>query len=58
MVESPCVGVCRLEDGQCVGCRRTAYEIENWWEMSDYDKQRVLDRLLDDLLDKRSRYGY
>ncbi|MCA1778632.1 MAG: DUF1289 domain-containing protein [Xanthomonadaceae bacterium] len=30
-VESPCTGVCRLdESGRCVGCFRSAREIGDW----------------------------
>ena len=44
-VESPCVSVCRLENQVCVGCGRTVDEVVNWYDMTDDEKQAVLNRL-------------
>ena len=44
-VESPCISVCRYENEVCVGCGRTVEEVVNWYDMSDKEKQAVLDRL-------------
>ena len=44
-VESPCISVCRYENEVCVGCGRTVEEVVNWFDMSDKEKQAVLDRL-------------
>lgn len=55
-IESPCIGVCRLdENGACLGCFRTAEEIGGWLAM-DADQRRAVieelparaDRLFDD----------
>jgi predicted Fe-S protein YdhL (DUF1289 family) len=45
MVESPCKSVCRLYDGVCAGCHRTVDEIVGWYDMSDEDKQKIVDRI-------------
>jgi len=58
MIDSPCIGVCRLENEKCVGCGRTKSEIADWWDMTDNQKQQILDRLLDDYLNESSRNGY
>lgn len=45
-VPSPCRQICQLdEDEVCVGCGRTIVEIATWTQMSDDEKQAVLDRL-------------
>ena len=44
-IESPCIGVCRLENEVCVGCGRTTDEVVGWYDMSDAEKQTVLNRL-------------
>lgn len=45
-VRSPCINVCRLDARDvCVGCRRTRAEIAAWRDMSDAQRQRVLERL-------------
>jgi len=44
MVDSPCIGVCELEDSVCVGCNRTVEEITNWEDMSDEDKLKTLEK--------------
>ena len=43
--ESPCVLVCRIENGECVGCNRTVDEIRDWIIMSDYEQRKLLAEL-------------
>jgi predicted Fe-S protein YdhL (DUF1289 family) len=45
LIESPCISVCRYENEVCVGCGRTVDEIVNWYDMTDDEKQAVLNRL-------------
>ena len=44
-IESPCISVCRYENEVCVGCGRTVDDITNWYDMTDDEKQAVLNRL-------------
>ena len=44
-IESPCISVCRYENEVCVGCGRTVDDITNWSDMTDDEKQAVLNRL-------------
>ncbi len=44
-IESPCISVCRYEDEVCVGCGRTVDDIVNWYDMTDDEKQAVLNRI-------------
>jgi predicted Fe-S protein YdhL (DUF1289 family) len=44
-IESPCISVCRYENEVCAGCGRTVDEVVGWWDMSDDEKQAVLNRL-------------
>ncbi len=42
-IESPCIGVCALDDdGRCMGCLRSADEIASWTAMSDEQRQFVV----------------
>jgi hypothetical protein len=43
--DSPCTGVCRLDDGVCVGCGRTMAEIREWPDLSLTARRAVLERL-------------
>ena len=52
MVKSPCKFICTLEKYICIGCKRTKEEISKWKNMTDNEKQKVLDRIF--LLDKKS----
>ena len=45
LIESPCISVCRYDNEVCVGCGRTVDEIINWYDMTDDEKQAVLNRL-------------
>ena len=44
-VDSPCVKVCRVADGVCVGCGRTLDEIRLWSRMTDYERAAVVARI-------------
>jgi predicted Fe-S protein YdhL (DUF1289 family) len=44
-IESPCISVCRYENQVCVGCGRTVDDITNWYDMTDDEKQAVLNRI-------------
>jgi len=44
-IESPCISVCRYENDVCVGCGRTVDDITNWYDMTDDEKQAVLNRI-------------
>ncbi len=46
-VDSPCIGVCSLADGEtCAGCHRTRAEIKAWRGMTDDQKRAVNERVL------------
>ena len=44
-IESPCISVCRYDNEVCAGCGRTVDEVVKWFDMSDDEKQAVLNRL-------------
>ena len=41
-VASPCINVCKMEAGLCVGCFRTLDEIACWANVGDEEKRRIL----------------
>ena len=43
MIESPCIGICRLKSGVCIGCFRTAKEITEWWDADPARKQQIVE---------------
>ena len=45
MIKSPCISVCRLQEGVCEGCGRTTEEIMRWPYMANEEKMEVLKRL-------------
>jgi|688.fasta_scaffold2399503_2 predicted Fe-S protein YdhL (DUF1289 family) len=44
-IESPCISVCRYDNEVCRGCGRTVDEVVEWYNMTDKQKQAVLNRL-------------
>ncbi len=42
VVNSPCINVCKMEDGLCAGCLRTLDEIACWANVGDDDKRLIL----------------
>ncbi len=45
IIASPCVNICRLERGLCVGCGRTTAEIARWGTTTDEDRAAVMAQL-------------
>lgn len=43
-VESPCIGVCSMDEatGLCHGCYRTINEIKTWWDMNADEQKNLL----------------
>lgn len=49
MIDSPCIGVCKLSSDSasliCAGCHRTLSEITRWPRMTDEEKARLLETI-------------
>ncbi len=46
-VPSPCVGVCQSnEKGYCLGCMRTRNERQDWTDLDNDNKQKVIKRCI------------
>jgi len=45
MYITPCVSICTIKDGVCVGCGRTRKEIASWRRYSDKQRLDVMKRL-------------
>lgn len=49
---SPCISVCALDpDDVCMGCYRTADEITEWFMASDSEKEGILARARERMLE-------
>ena len=44
-IKSPCVKICSLENGVCIGCGRTQDEIREWVIMTDNQREEIMERL-------------
>ncbi|PWG61250.1 DUF1289 domain-containing protein [Sediminicurvatus halobius] len=44
-IASPCIGVCRVDNGRCRGCGRTLSEIAQWTRYSDAERAAIMRRL-------------
>jgi len=43
---SPCIKICKLNDEKiCIGCFRTIYEISNWTNMTDIEREQTIHRI-------------
>ncbi|MDA0761707.1 MAG: DUF1289 domain-containing protein [Pseudomonadales bacterium] len=47
-IKSPCISVCALEGGECLGCGRTIAEIQAWPGASTEARQAILKRIAQD----------
>ena len=43
MIESPCINVCTVVDGECVGCFRTEKQIEEWLHYTDEEREKIME---------------
>lgn len=43
---TPCIKICRAENGRCIGCGRTLEEIGIWRDLEDHQRRRIMARLL------------
>ena len=41
-IKSPCVAICRVRKGICIGCFRTAKEITEWWDADPTRKLQII----------------
>ena len=46
-IVSPCIGVCAISEttGLCAGCFRTLEEIQGWWDLTDKQRNAVMQTL-------------
>ena len=44
-VPSPCIQVCTVVDGFCIGCERSKEEITEWLRATDERKLEILERI-------------
>ena len=42
---SPCINICKLIDGVCVGCNRTIEKITEWEHYKDSEKESIVKHL-------------
>ncbi|GAA6170655.1 hypothetical protein NBRC116592_03250 [Colwellia sp. KU-HH00111] len=46
-IPSPCVGVCQSDEkGYCLGCMRTRDERQNWVNLDNDNKQKIIKRCI------------
>ena len=43
-VASPCISVCTMDEnsGFCFGCYRTREEIQDWWDLDNVEKRKII----------------
>ena len=41
-IKSPCINICRVKQGTCIGCFRTAKEITEWWDADSNRKLEII----------------
>lgn len=44
-MRSPCVKVCRVKEGRCLGCLRTIEQITNWTKYSEQQRETLMKEL-------------
>ena len=52
MIDSPCIGVCTVSEGACIGCFRTSEEIINWLYYSDKERKKITEECIKKMKNK------
>ena len=55
MIETPCLGICSIIKGRCIGCNRTNEEISNWLFYSDLERKKITRRCLKEIANKNKK---
>jgi len=42
---SPCISICEVDNGRCIGCGRTETEIVEWRDYPESKRLAIMDRL-------------
>ncbi|AUB79079.1 MULTISPECIES: DUF1289 domain-containing protein [Spiribacter] len=42
---SPCISICEVDNGRCIGCGRTETEIVEWRDYPEDKRLAIMDRL-------------
>jgi predicted Fe-S protein YdhL (DUF1289 family) len=42
MIKTPCKRICKVNNGICIGCKRTLSEIKDWSKMTDLEREKVI----------------
>jgi len=45
VMDTPCVQVCVMQEGYCIGCNRTIKEIETWQDLTDQERSSIMKEL-------------
>ena len=43
--DSPCITVCKVEDGVCIACNRTLEDIAQWSQMTTEERLKRMEEL-------------
>lgn len=55
---TPCIGICKLEDGECIGCHRSVTDIKCWTNYNDNKRLKIMSRDLYKLLKDRDDFEH
>lgn len=39
---TPCVNICQVQDGLCVGCFRTLDQIATWTQYTEQEREQII----------------
>ncbi|MDB9762265.1 DUF1289 domain-containing protein [Alphaproteobacteria bacterium] len=42
---TPCIGICKLTKGICIGCKRTSKQISEWQNYDNKEKKKIINNL-------------
>jgi predicted Fe-S protein YdhL (DUF1289 family) len=45
-MKTPCIKVCKVLDGKCLGCGRTLEQIRLWSKYTEEGRERIMNELL------------
>ena len=44
-INTPCIKICTIKNGVCVGCLRTLDQIANWKKYTEEQRKEIMEKL-------------
>jgi len=55
-ITSPCIGICKFKQQQCLGCYRQKTDVDNWFLLPLSQRQHIIQLVMPKIMAHRPAY--